>query len=798
MDLKNRDILCLWIFLSTKSTVHSPTYVGAVVEYSPRIPDETNQHSLLTLNVEKYSHFIMEAAAKDVDIIVFPEYELSSYGLPWRKMFNNPDFLTHIPDPQEQINPCVNESVNVSQAFRNISCSARHHKIYVVVVAIERTPCDNEATCSLSQKFATSVAFNREGTVIGKYRDSNLFGEPLFTKPYPQEISTFDTDFGVKFGMISGMDIVSHIPTRELINRKILDFVYPHFWRNELPFYTGIQVQAAWSRAQNVNLLAAAHNNPAIGCGGSGIHSGRKGTRTVYKSLASSKSYVAAVVEHTAFASDAKNSSSMLNKIIENYPNYMKEAAEKSKKCKTMYFRHIMKNRSINLKIKVHPVPYMEIVKDADIIVFPGCSMRSLHIDRYESLSRELTTLIPEPDLIYNPCTDTDLNVSEVLRAFSCGARNNNIYVVTPLLEIVPCNESKHVNTCAPDAVLYFATVVAFDRKGTIVGKYQGSHLIGEPLLTRSLPPKISSFDTDFGVKFGLISGVGILFPEPALRLVNEFNIVDIAYVSFWTSELPFLSGISGTRASSIKTNSSTLLVGSLDKIDRTCSETDTCPSQKYEHESYLSALPIQKGLAIQREQMKVYKTISLSKYFEYKGNIGTVERNFTTCHESLCCDFQIKMKTEVIPIKHGDSKPIGYYYRIAVFDGVRTLRGVTTIGINVCAILACSGTRLSTCGQPVDFTKPYTMKTVFEKLVIKGRFRSKHSSQVPSILDDHLRIFPVRWFKFKKQMIPKTNTVKITMQTTVKNASLFAFGIYGRDFERDGTPATTEEFPED
>lgn len=53
------------------------------------------------------------------------------------------------------------------------------------------------------------------------------------------DVVTFETDFGVKFGVLIGFDLVMPEPATSLLKMGITHFVNPTFWFNELPFSTG-------------------------------------------------------------------------------------------------------------------------------------------------------------------------------------------------------------------------------------------------------------------------------------------------------------------------------------------------------------------------------------------------------------------------------------------------------------------------------------------------------------------------------------------------------------------------------
>lgn len=75
---------------------------------------------------------------------------------------------------------------------------------------------------------------------FNRYRKYNLFGEAGITVPHTVDISTFDTDFGVKFGHFICFDILFETPAITLINLGIKNIIFPSMWFSGMPFLTGI------------------------------------------------------------------------------------------------------------------------------------------------------------------------------------------------------------------------------------------------------------------------------------------------------------------------------------------------------------------------------------------------------------------------------------------------------------------------------------------------------------------------------------------------------------------------------
>lgn len=73
--------------------------------------------------------------------------------------------------------------------------------------------------------------------------------------------------------------------------------------------------------------------------------------------------------------------------------------------------------------------------------------------------------------------------------------------------------------------------------------RYRKFHLFGEAGFTAPPTPDIATFDTDFGVRFGMITCFDIMFEQPAMTLVNTYGVTDIIFPTAWFSEAPFLTG---------------------------------------------------------------------------------------------------------------------------------------------------------------------------------------------------------------------------------------------------------------
>jgi hypothetical protein len=179
------------------------------------------------------------------------------------------------------------------------------------------------------------------------------------------------------------------------------------------------------------------------------------------------------------------------------------------------------------------------------------------------------------------------------------------------------------------------------------------------------------------------------------------------------------------------------------------------------------------------RDNLEPYKTLLLGEEDCF------VERRL--CHNELCCDFQVAMHEE-----HQDESTSvkDYVYRLAVLDGIRS-HTFATAGIQVCAVIFCANSSLSSCGYEFEMSDEAAFHTVFDYIHISGHFRLDNSTQLPDTLVQGYGVLASDTFQFTREEIPEKRQVKIDMKTTKQNSKLLTFAIYGRDFLKDGGPVS-------
>lgn len=383
-------------------------------------------------------------------------------------------------------------------------------------------------------------------------------------------------------------------------------------------------------------------------------------------------------------------------------------------------------------------------------------------------------------------------------------ALKNHVFLVANLGTKQTC---KHNDPhCPPDGRYQFNTNVVFNDNGTLIASYRKQNLYFE--YSFDIPPKIdyTVFDTPFAGKFGIFTCFDILFYEPTIKLIKQYNIKQIAYPTAWMNQLPLLSAVEfqqafasafsinllaanihhpnlGMTGSGIYTPTKSVIYYDMENIDgkliiaeipvftskyetrmeniaifndnmpKSFSEfhTDSQICRKEEHKAHcrLGEKAAQAASPVFFGEM-MYDNFTLLPLTEAKGNIQV-------CSNTLCCYLtyqRLALSNEL--------------YVLGVFDGLHTVHG--TYYIQACVLVKCGGLNFTTCGEEVTEA---TERIDFQLL---GNFSTAfvfplllRSSITLDFADD------LGW----------TNNYYF-MQKTGSKKGLLTAGLYGRWYEKD------------
>ena len=404
----------------------------------------------------------------------------------------------------------------------------------------------------------------------------------------------------------------------------------------------------------------------------------------------------------------------------------------------------------------------------ADIIVFPEDGLYGFDFTREHILP--FLEIIPIPSQLqksWKPCQDPNRFANtEVLRELSCIARNSSIVVVANMGDVQYCKKSDP--HCPKDGRYQFNTDVVFESDGTLLAKYHKQHLFHENQFNTPLEAEIVTFETSFGVKFGVFTCFDMLFHDPAITLVEKYGIRNIVFPTAWMDGFPILASIEYQQAWSrstcvnllaanqhqpladmvgsgiyscgeplsyvydMKTYQGHLLVAKLPNLDLShreqCIE-PTCQSSKTSLKSVESsfkqlALPLQTNSKPFHSKLlnDIYTFVKLESS---EGNVSVCSNNFC-CHASYSVDSQQPFKDELFALGafSGHHNPENYF-------------------IQVCVLVKCSSMQEYSCGSPV-----FTATTMFNSFTVMGDFSSE-AHVFPAVLSSDVELISPKVFSW-------------------------------------------------
>uniref|UniRef100_A0A8D2PJ95 CN hydrolase domain-containing protein n=1 Tax=Zosterops lateralis melanops TaxID=1220523 RepID=A0A8D2PJ95_ZOSLA len=403
----------------------------------------------------------------------------------------------------------------------------------------------------------------------------------------------------------------------------------------------------------------------------------------------------------------------------------------------------------------------------------PGPTPRSLQ--KWTPLTAQVLLIFFSPFLKY-----IRFGPAPVQERLSCMARNNSIYVVANIGDKKPCDSSDP--NCPGDGRYQYNTDVVYDTQGKLVARYHKNNLFAERQFNYPKEPEVVTFETPFG-KFGIFTCFDILFYEPAVVLVNKMQVDTVLFPTAWMNLLPFLTAIefhsawamgmrvnvlaanthntsiemtgsgiyapAGARAYSynMKTEDGHLLIAELDAHPRLSPASPPAVSWN----SY--ALSVEKFSQNDHE----FTGIIFGDPFTFV-ELTKPGGNLTVCQKDLCCHLGYKM-TE----KRDDE-----VYVLGAFDGLHVIEG--QYYLQICTLLKCLSTNLSTCGQPVE-----SAQTKFEMFSLSGTFGTSYV--FPEVLYSGVQLAPGEFEVLTDGRLINRNTTSKPVLTVT---------LFGRWYEKD------------
>ena len=233
------------LLLITASAAGEATEYRAAVAVLPG--EKTSRRTLD--HFEELSH---SASSQGAQLIVFPEAALWD-DISRKVALSDANVVASVGST-----PCDARSgaQHMPQVAR-LSCIAREAGLVVVANVLSKIPCNQDAPHCPHDGFRvynSDVIHDERGRVLATYFKRHDY--PPLDQP-PLVPVSFNTSFGVEFGVFVCYDMTFTSPAEQLVARGIRNFVFSTHWLNEFPLQTATMSQQGWSRFYGANLIAS-------------------------------------------------------------------------------------------------------------------------------------------------------------------------------------------------------------------------------------------------------------------------------------------------------------------------------------------------------------------------------------------------------------------------------------------------------------------------------------------------------------------------------------------------------------
>ncbi|XP_026748651.2 vanin-like protein 1 [Galleria mellonella] len=196
-------------FLCCNLSLASDTYRAGVV-------------SSIRSDPGRYVSYIKQAAKLNVDILVFPPPDESSF-----------ETMTSVSDDYDEV-------------VKTLSEATKQARLYVVAHLYETVRCQN-----VNVTIRSNLVFDREGSIISEYRKpvNNITN----CTSVETDFGVFKTDFNVTFGLLMEEDLVLRSPEAF---KGLKNFVMTGTWTTEIPYLSASKFSSSWAFVNKANLVS--------------------------------------------------------------------------------------------------------------------------------------------------------------------------------------------------------------------------------------------------------------------------------------------------------------------------------------------------------------------------------------------------------------------------------------------------------------------------------------------------------------------------------------------------------------
>ncbi|CAH1163031.1 unnamed protein product [Phaedon cochleariae] len=440
--------------------------------------------------------------------------------------------------------------------------------------------------------------------------------------------------------------------------------------------------------------------------------------------------------------------------------------------------------------------------QEVDIVVFPESTL----IPKKHALA--LSSEVPRPfeEVI---CNSTKDKYQPYLKRFSCAAIEFNATIIINMVEKDVCL----VGSCGGSGLAYYNSVVAFNEKGYVSGRYRKFNRFGEHHLQSTPEVDVVAITTNDNDTFGIFTCFDILFGTPTLELIKEHGVKNIVFPHCWFGELPYLTAFqvqqmftqeynvnflsAGCNNPRRGSGGSGIFVGDQGPLAThiVSGEGGTRGILRRVPRPNISNNPFREFAAVVEDIEAVAKEmdnfhlitdLSMSRHTTVVLDTTketVVEEVCDGSEIKTCCLFNLTITSKTA---NDTLKSQHYVYHLGVFNGIRSFSGLRELGIESCAVMACLNRSVSSCGMRFPNFDDISWPITFNTIKVTAKFPNDPDRvQFPNSLLASLRPISPRHTTWSRAVVGEH--VERTHACAQPQTRLLTFGIYGRDFGRDG-----------
>lgn len=443
------------------------------------------------------------------------------------------------------------------------------------------------------------------------------------------------------------------------------------------------------------------------------------------------------------------------------------------------------------------------VTEDLELVLFPEATLGG-------SIGASTEVPLPFSEII---CNSSDTTYKEYLKKFSCAAIEYNTTIVVNLIEKENCASNNATGFCPSSGIVYYNSNVAFNNSGGVIGRYRKWNLFGEYSKSPPAEVELVSITTKNNNTFGMFTCFDIMFAQPALNLTRDLGLKNILFPTMWFSELPYLTALqtqqmwaeendvnfisSGANSPRVGSGGTGIFIGKegpvaeeiIGSTGGTTIIVRTIPNLEIANNPYINVTPIEEdvdALALDMDDFYLITDPSIGDYTSkilYTNQTNVVEEVCDGDTVELCCEFNIVLSlNETLANSTGNR----YTYHLAAFDGIRSYSGVRNGGIESCGVLACLNESIASCGKRFSNYSEVVWPVTFENITVSANFlKDQNRIQFPNSVLASLRPISPQYTLWTRE--DSDNATRRSLTLTKPQDRLLTFGIFGRDFSRDG-----------